>query len=115
MNGLGSVMRVVTAGAAGGSSRGAAQVFGARQFVAGVVDHFIGLYLRCGVGTELRNLLRDYDQDEHYERFQQQRSQQACVGENTVRSFACQARTGAGEGGADRSDEFLPSRRPFDQ
>ncbi len=59
VNGLGAVMRFVTAGAAGGSGLGAAKVFGARQFVAGIIDHFIGLYLGWGVGAKLGNLLRE--------------------------------------------------------
>jgi hypothetical protein len=77
VNGLGSVMRFMTTGAAGGSGLSAAEVFGARQFVAGVIDHFIGLHLGWRVGAQLGDLLRDYDQDEQYERFQQQRSQHA--------------------------------------
>jgi hypothetical protein len=115
VNGLGSVMRFVTTGAAGGSGLGAAQVFSARKFVAGVIDHFIRLHLGRSIGAKLGNLFRDNDQDKQHERFQQQRSQKACVGENTVRGFAGQARAGAGEGGTDGGDEILPSRRPLDQ
>ena len=115
MDGLGPVMRLVATGAAGGSGLGAAQIFSARQFVAGIIDHLIGLHLGWCVGAKLGNLLRDNDQDKQHERFQQQRSQHACVGENTVRGFAGQTRSRAGEGGADGGDELLPSRRPLDQ
>ncbi len=70
MDGLGPVMRFVATGAAGGSGLGAAQIFRARQFVAGIIDHFIGLYLRRRVGTKLGNFLRDNDQDKQQQRFQ---------------------------------------------
>jgi hypothetical protein len=115
VNGLGSVMRFLTAGAACDSGLGAAEVFGAGQFVAGVIDHFIGPHFWCGVRAELGDLLRDYDEDEQHEGFEQQGGQHAGVRENTVRSFAGQAGSGAGEGGRDGGDEVLPSRGPFDQ
>jgi hypothetical protein len=109
------MMRFMTTGAAGGSCLGAAEVFGAGQFVAGVIDHFIRLHLGWSVGAKLCNLLRDYDQDEQYERFQQQRSQHTWVRENAMRGFASQARTGAGEGWTDGGEEVLPARGPLDQ
>ncbi len=115
MNGLGPVMRFVASGAAGDSGLGAAQVFGARQFVAGVIDHFIGLHLGRSVGTKLGNLLRDNDQNKQNECFEQQRGQHARVGENAVRSFTSQARARAGKGRTDRGDELLPSRGPLNQ
>jgi hypothetical protein len=64
VNGLSSVMGFVTASATGGSGLGASQIFGAREFVAGVIEHFIGPYLGCGVRTKLGDFLWDYDQDE---------------------------------------------------
>src|SRR5580700_8504264 len=93
MNGLGSVMRFMASGAPGGSGLGAAQVFGARQFVAGIIDHFIGLHLGWSVRAKLGNLLRDNDQDKQHERFQQQGSEHACVGENTIRSLGASCRS----------------------
>ena len=115
MNGLGSMMGFVTAGAAGSSGLGAAKIFGARQFVAGVIDHFMGPYLGCGVRTEPGNLARNHDDDKQQEGLENPTGQHARVGENTVRSFARQARARVGEGGTDGGDELLPSRGPLDQ
>ena len=115
MNGLGSMMGFVTAGAAGSSGLGAAKIFGARQFVAGVIDYFIGTHLGCGVRTEAGNLARNHYDDKQQEGLENPTGQHARVGENAVRSFAGQARAGAGEGRADGGDELLPSRGPLDQ
>jgi len=109
VNGLGSVMRFLTAGAAGGSGLRAAKVFGARQFVARIVNNFIRTHLGWRVGTELGNLSGKNRDDEQQERLQHERSEHSPVGENTVRSFASQACTGAGKGGTDGGDELLPS------
>ena len=115
MDGLGSVMRIVTTGAAGGSGLCAAQVFGARQFVAGIIDHFIRTHFGCRVGAQFINLAWKNYHNKDQEGFQQEGGKRSSVGENTVRGFAGQARTGAGEGGADGGDEVLPPRRPLDQ
>jgi hypothetical protein len=64
MNGLSAMMRFLPTGAAARAGLGAAEVFGARKFVARIVDHFIGLYLRRGVGTKPGDLPRNYDHDE---------------------------------------------------
>jgi hypothetical protein len=48
------------------------QVFGAREFVAGVVDHFIRTHLRCGVGTEAIYLPRKNGNHKQQKRLQQQ-------------------------------------------
>ena len=57
VNGLGAVMRFLSAGLAVGARLSAAEVFGARQLVAGVIDNFVGA-LGWSVGTELSNLPR---------------------------------------------------------
>jgi len=64
MNSLSPVMRFLATGAASGSGLGAAQVLGARQFVAGVIDHFIRPHFRWRVRTELGNLRRNYNDGE---------------------------------------------------
>ncbi len=115
VNGLGAVVRFAAAGAASGAGLCAAQIFGARQFVAGVVNHFIGLQLGHSVGAKLVDLPRDNDNNEQQKQLQQPRSQHAPVGENAVRSFPGQASAGAGKGGTDRSDELIPAWRPLDQ
>ncbi len=58
VNGLGAVMRFLTAGVAVGARLSAAEVLGARQFVAGVINNFVGAQLGWSVGTELSNLPR---------------------------------------------------------
>jgi hypothetical protein len=50
-------MRFLSAGLAVGARLSAAEVFGARQLVAGVIDNFVGA-LGWSVGTELSNLPR---------------------------------------------------------
>ena len=55
-NGLRAMMSLLAASAAGDAGLRAAEIVGARQFVAGVVDHFIRANLRRGVGTETVNL-----------------------------------------------------------
>jgi len=109
------MVRFLAAGAAGRTCLGAAKVFGAWQFVAGVIDHFIRTHLGWRVGTEPGDLWRnDYD-DEQQKRIQQPRSEHAPVRENTVGSFTGQACAGAGKSRTDGSDELLPGRGPLDQ
>jgi hypothetical protein len=108
VNGLGTVMRFLSAGAAGCASLGAAQVFGAWQFIAGIVDHFKGPDFGSGVGAETCNLPRKNHDDEQQERLQQPGSEHAPVREKTVGSFPGQARARAGKGRTNRSDELLP-------
>jgi hypothetical protein len=115
MNGLSAVMRFPAAGAAGGAGLGAAEIFGARQFVAGVVDYFIGLQPGWSVGAKAGNLPRENHDDEQEERFQKERRHHAPVREKTVGSFTGQARTTTSESRTDGSDELVPSRGPLNQ
>jgi hypothetical protein len=115
VNGLRTMMRFQATGASGGARLGAAQVFGARQFITRVVDHFIGTHSGYGVWSEAGNLAGKNDDDEHQESFEQQCTNQASVGKKAVRSFAGEPCAGAGKGRSDGSDELLPRRRPFDQ
>ena len=108
-------MGLLTSGAAGGAGLSSAEVFGARQFVAGIVDHFVGLQLGRGVGTKAGNLTRKNRDDEQQKRLNQQRSQHAAVGKNAVRSFTREARSGTSKRRTDGGDELVPTRRPFDQ
>jgi hypothetical protein len=115
VNRLSTVMRFPATSAAFDASLGAAQIFGAWQFVARVIDHFIGLQPGRSIGTEVSNLLRKNYQDKDKECFQQDRSEHAAVGKNTVRGFASQAPFRAGKGRADGGSKLLPTRRPLDQ
>lgn len=108
-------MRFLASGAAGDAGLRATKVLGAGQFVAGVVDHFIGFQFRRRVGTQLINLPRKHDNDEEQEGLQQERGKHSAVREDAVWSFPGQASTGAGKGRTDGSNELLPARRPFDQ
>ncbi len=107
--------RFLTARAAGYAGLRTAEVFGPRQFIAGVINHFIRLQLRWRVGAELVNLSRKNDDDKQQERLQQPRSQHAPVGKNAVRSFSRQAPAGAGKCRADGGDKLFPPRGPLDQ
>jgi hypothetical protein len=115
VDGLGSVMRFVTTGAASGSGLGAAKVFGARQFVAGVIDDFIGTHLGHRVGTHLGNLSGKNHDDKQQECLQQHCGDHSAIRRDAMRSFASQARAGAGKGGADGGDEAFPPRGPLDE
>jgi hypothetical protein len=64
MNGLSAVMRFPAARAAGGASLRAAEILGARQFVPGVVDYFIGLQPGWSIGAKAGNLPRKNHDDE---------------------------------------------------
>ncbi len=108
-------MRFAAASAAGGAGLGSAQIFGAREFVGGVIDDFVGLNAGRGIGTEAVNFVRKNHEDENDEGLQQQGCGHATVGENSVGSFSGQPRGGAGEGGTDGGGEFLPARRPLHQ
>jgi hypothetical protein len=109
------MMSFLASSAAGGGGLRAAKIFGARQFVARVVDHFVGLQLRRRIGPQLINLTGKHDEDKEQEGLQKQRGEHSAVGENAVGSFAGKAAAGAGKGWADGSNELLPARRPFDQ
>ena len=95
VNGLGAVMRFLAAGVAGRARLGAAEVLGARQFIAGVIEHLIGTHLRRGVGTEAVNLPRKNYQDEQYEQLHEERHDHAPIRHESVRSLTGQPRTRA--------------------
>ena len=114
-NRLSAVTCFLASGAARSPGLRSTQVFGARQFVAGIVNHFIGFQLRRRVGSKLVDLLRKNDHHKQQERLQQPRSEDAHVRENSVRGFASQAFARAPECRPDGGDEILPARRPFDQ
>jgi hypothetical protein len=109
------MMRFLTSSASRGAGLGAAEVFGAGQFIARVVDDAIGLQPGRSVGAKAVNLLRKNDEDEHAERFQQQRGNHAPVGSDPVWSFPGQSRTRPCKGRTDRGDELVPRRGPLDQ
>jgi hypothetical protein len=67
MNGLGAVMGFLSAGAAGCAGLSAAQILGAGEFVARVVDDFVGLQAGRGVGAEAGDLARNNDDYEKQE------------------------------------------------
>ena len=54
----------------GGAGLRSAQIFGAGEFVSGVVDDFIGLKARRGIGAEPCDLTRDDHQNKKQEGLQ---------------------------------------------
>jgi hypothetical protein len=87
----------------------------AGEFVARVVDDFVGLEPGCGVGAETVDFAGKNHQDENQECLHQQGDDEAAVGKDAEGGFSGEARAGAGEGGADVGGELLPARRPLDE
>ena len=94
-------MRFLASSASSDARLRATKILGARQFVAGVVDHFIGFQLRRRIGTQLINLPRKHDNDEEQEGLQQERSKHSAVRENAVGGFPGEASARARQGGTD--------------
>jgi hypothetical protein len=92
-----------------------AEIFGARQFVAGVVDHFVGLQPGSGVGAKAVDLAGKKQGRDQQQKLQEQRRGEAAIGKLSVSGFTGEARPGTGESGSDRSNEFFPARRPLHQ
>jgi len=84
-------MCLLATGASSGAGLSAAKVFGARQFVGGIINDFVRAQRWRGVGAQAVNLPRKNHDDEEQKRFQQKRSQQTPVGQNAEWSFAGQA------------------------
>ena len=55
---------LLTTGVASRAGLSAAQIFGARQFVAGVIDHFVGLKAGWGIGAEVGDFAGDNQQNQ---------------------------------------------------
>jgi hypothetical protein len=108
-------MSLAAASTAGGASLRAAHILSARQFVAGIVDDFVGNEFRRGVGTHVGNLPRKNHHNENQKCFQQQRGRHVPMRGNTVRRFASQSGPRAGKRGADGTNELFPARRPLDE
>jgi len=64
------MMRFLASRASGDTRLRATKIFGAGQFIAGIIDHFIGFQLRRRVGAQLVNLPRKHDEDEEQESLQ---------------------------------------------
>ena len=109
------MMRFLASGAAGRAGLSAAEIFSARQFVAGIIDHFVGTNFGCGVRTEPVDLVRKNHEDEEHEKLQRERLQHAPIGHERVGSFAGQPNTRARKRRTDAGDKFIPTRGPLDQ
>lgn len=115
MNGLCVVMGFVAAGAGGCARLGTAKVFDAGEFVAGVVDDFIGLQAGRGIGAQAVDFAGNDDDGEDQERFEKAGGDESGIGEKSMGGFAGETRAGAGKGRADGGGELLPAGRPLDQ
>ena len=94
-------LRAMVRLAASGSTRSArlraAKVFGAREFVARIVDHLIRLHFRRSIGQHAGDLFREHDYHEQHKRFHYPGGEKPAVRKYSVRSFARQTLTGAPE------------------
>lgn len=70
MNGLRAVMGFVASGAGGCAGLGSAEIFDAGEFIAGVVDDFVGLQMRRGVGAQSIDFAGNEDDGEEQECFE---------------------------------------------
>ncbi len=108
-------MRFLASGAAGRAGLGAAEVFGAGQFVAGVIDHFVGTHFRCSIRTKVVNLVRKNYENEEHEELQRERLQHAPIRHERVGSFSGEPGARTRKSRTDAGDEFLPARSPLHQ
>ena len=115
MNGLSTVMGFSSSGAGGCAGLSATQVFGAREFVTGVVDDFVGLDAGRGVGAKAGDLAGKDHQHEDQKGLQQKGSDKTAIREDPEGSFPGEARAGTGQRGTDVGGELLPARGPLDQ
>ena len=70
VNGLSAVMGFVASRAGDCAGLGSAEVFDAGEFVAGIVDDFIGLQMRRGVGAKAVDFAGNDDDGEEQECFE---------------------------------------------
>ena len=63
-------MGFMAASAGGCTGLSSAEVFDAREFVAGVVDDFVGLQMGCGVGAQAVDFAGNDDDGEEQECFE---------------------------------------------
>ncbi len=115
MNRLRAVMSFAATGASGCAHFRAAQIFGARQFVWGVIDDFIWLQLRGSVGAQMGDFSRNVQQKQNCNELEDKRCTHAAPVKAAERSFSGETWRGARECGTDRRDELFPARRPLDQ
>ena len=72
-DGLGAVVRFIAAGPPGGSGLSAAEIFGARKFVAAVVDHVMAGESGRDEGLQLGDLHLHGDRGKDQKRLQRHR------------------------------------------
>jgi hypothetical protein len=112
---LGVVARFSAAGPAGGSGLGAAKVFGARKFVATVIDHIMAGESWRHEGLYLGNLYLHGDCGKNQKRLHHVGGNHDAEGNQSKGRFARQAALGAHQGWAYGRDELMPGRGPLDQ
>jgi hypothetical protein len=71
LDGLSTVVGLLTTGVASRAGLSAAQIFGARQFVAGVIDDFVGLQAGWCVGAEAGYFAGDDQKNQGQKRLEQ--------------------------------------------
>lgn len=93
--------RFLASGSGGLSGFCSAEIFGARQFVAGIVNHFIRPQFRRSVGTETIDFARQSQPREQQSQLQKQRSGETAIRHSAGWSFTGERRPGARESGTD--------------
>jgi len=71
LDGLSTVVGLLTTGVASRAGLSAAQIFGARQFVAGVIDDFVGLKAGWCIGAEAGYFAGDDQNNQGQKRLEQ--------------------------------------------
>jgi hypothetical protein len=109
------MMGFTAAGPAAGSRLRAAEIFGARQFGATVVDDVVTGKSGGYEGPQLRDLHLHKDRGQDEKRLHYIGGDHNAQGDQSEWSFAGEAPFGPHERGANRGEELVPGRRPVDQ
>jgi hypothetical protein len=72
-------MSFLASSSRGFSSFRSAEIFGARELIARIVDDFIGMQLGCGVRAKAVDLARESDQGKQQEHLQEQGCRETAV------------------------------------
>jgi hypothetical protein len=108
-------MSFLTSRGRGFSGLRSAEIFGARKFVAGIIDDFIRTQLGRRIGAKAIDLPGEVDHREYEKQLQDQRSYEVTVTDTAQRSLTGKAWPGAGKCRTDGREKLAPARRPLDQ
>jgi hypothetical protein len=109
------MIRFVASRAASCSGLGAAEILGARQFVAAVIDNIVLRKSRHYERSHLRDLHLDRDRRENQKGFQHIGRHHDSQREESEGSLSSQTPLRARHGGPDGAHKLAPARRPLHQ